>query len=127
MSQHQHPSPHPEALIEMRGVTCGYGDRTILRDVDISLPRGKVIGVMGTSGGGKTTLLRLIGRQLSPLSGQVLFDGIDLGGLDRTAQFRLDPGAKVRIAFGAAQFRLHHRADGRCAPVRLGQQVVRGR
>ena len=100
---HPHPnrSPASEALIEMRGVTCGYGDRTILENVDISLPRGKVIGVMGTSGGGKTTLLRLIGRQLSPLSGQVLFDGIDLAGLDRKGLYDLRRRMGMLFQFGA--------------------------
>ena len=94
-------SPASEALIEMRGVTCGYGDRAILENVDISLPRGKVIGVMGTSGGGKTTLLRLIGRQLSPLSGQVLFDGIDLAGLDRKGLYDLRRRMGMLFQFGA--------------------------
>ena len=100
---HPHPNrpPASEALIEMRGVTCGYGDRTILENVDISLPRGKVIGVMGTSGGGKTTLLRLIGRQLSPLSGQVLFDGIDLAGLDRKGLYDLRRRMGMLFQFGA--------------------------
>ncbi|MGY0196323.1 ABC transporter ATP-binding protein [Leptothrix sp. BB-4] len=70
-------------LVELRSVTCGYGDRIILRDVDLTVPRGSVVALMGTSGGGKTTVLRLIGRQLSPLSGQVLFDGQDLATLDR--------------------------------------------
>lgn len=100
---HPHPnrSPASEALIEMRGVTCGYGDRTILENVDISLPRGKVIGVMGTSGGGKTTLLRLIGRQLSPISGQVLFDGIDLAGLDRKGLYDLRRRMGMLFQFGA--------------------------
>jgi phospholipid/cholesterol/gamma-HCH transport system ATP-binding protein len=98
---HTHRPPGSEALIEMRGVTCGYGDRTILENVDICLPRGKVIGVMGTSGGGKTTLLRLIGRQLSPLSGQVLFDGIDLAGLDRKGLYDLRRRMGMLFQFGA--------------------------
>jgi phospholipid/cholesterol/gamma-HCH transport system ATP-binding protein len=99
--QPQNPSSHPDALIEMRGVTCGYGDRIILKDVDISLPRGKVIGVMGTSGGGKTTLLRLIGRQLAPLSGQVLFDGTDLAGLDRQGLYAMRRRMGMLFQFGA--------------------------
>ena len=54
----------PAPLVELRGVTCGYGDRVILRDVDLVVPRGAVVALMGTSGGGKTTVLRLIGRQI---------------------------------------------------------------
>jgi len=70
-------------LVELRGVSCGYGDRIVLRDVDISVPRGAVVALMGTSGGGKTTVLRLIGRQIGVMSGQLLFDGTDMASLDR--------------------------------------------
>ena len=48
-------------LVELRHVHFGYGDRPILRDVTLSVPRGKVTALMGASGGGKTTVLRLIG------------------------------------------------------------------
>lgn len=80
------PSPAdpvpPLPLVELRNVTCGYGSRVVLEDVSLVLPRGRVVGLMGTSGGGKTTVLRLIGRQLAPMKGQVLFDGVDLATLD---------------------------------------------
>ena len=62
----------PDALVELRGVTCGYGDRIILENIDLVVPRGKLVALMGTSGGGKTTVLRLIGRQLGVMAGQVL-------------------------------------------------------
>ena len=73
------PSQQPDALVELRSVTCGYGDRVILECIDLVVPRGKVVALMGTSGGGKTTVLRLIGGQLKAMSGQVLFDGQDVG------------------------------------------------
>jgi phospholipid/cholesterol/gamma-HCH transport system ATP-binding protein len=79
-------SPAPEALapmVELRHVTCGYGDKVILRDVNLIVPRGKVVALMGTSGGGKTTVLRLIGGQLGVMSGQVLFDGDEVARMDR--------------------------------------------
>src|SRR5690606_3715814 len=72
----------PEAAVELRAVTCGYGDRIILSDINLVVPRGKVVALMGTSGGGKTTVLRLIGRQLVPMSGQVLLGGQDMAALD---------------------------------------------
>ena len=75
------PAPLPP-LVELRGVTCGYGSKVVLEEVSLALPRGGVVGLMGTSGGGKTTVLRLIGRQLAPMKGQVLFDGVDLATLD---------------------------------------------
>jgi len=76
------PSLQPDAFVELSGVTCGYGDRTILEDIDLVVPRGKVVALMGTSGGGKTTVLRLIGRQLMPMAGHVRLDGVDLADLD---------------------------------------------
>jgi phospholipid/cholesterol/gamma-HCH transport system ATP-binding protein len=50
-------------FVELRNVTFGYGDRVILRDLSLQVPRGKVTALMGASGGGKTTVLRLIGGQ----------------------------------------------------------------
>jgi phospholipid/cholesterol/gamma-HCH transport system ATP-binding protein len=88
-------------LVELRGVTCGYGDRIILSDVNLLLPRGKVIGLMGTSGGGKTTVLRLIGRQIDPIKGQVLFDGVDLAGLDREGLYAVRRRMGLLFQFGA--------------------------
>ena len=89
MSEATMPNPEPvslpepvDALVQLRGVSCGYGDRIILQDIDLVVPRGKVVALMGTSGGGKTTVLRLIGRQIQPLRGQVLLDGQDMAGLD---------------------------------------------
>lgn len=102
-----HPSDHavtaavPSPLIELRGVTCGYGDRIILRDVNLSVPRGAVVAFMGTSGGGKTTVLRLIGRQLGVMSGQVLFDGVDVAGLDRTGLMAMRRRMGMLFQFGA--------------------------
>lgn len=71
-------------FIELTDVTCGYGERVILEGIDLLVPRGKVVALMGTSGGGKTTVLRLIGRQILPMKGQVRIDGQDLASLDAT-------------------------------------------
>jgi phospholipid/cholesterol/gamma-HCH transport system ATP-binding protein len=66
----------------MRNLTFGYGERVILDDVSLRIPRGKVTALMGASGGGKTTVLRLIGGQIEGQKGQVLlqvlFDGQDV-------------------------------------------------
>ena len=61
-------------LVEFSGVDFSYDDRPILRGVDMTLARGKVIAIMGGSGTGKTTLLRLIGGQLKPDRGEVRVD-----------------------------------------------------
>jgi phospholipid/cholesterol/gamma-HCH transport system ATP-binding protein len=61
-------------LVEIRNIEFGYGDRTILSGLNMDFPRGKLIAVMGGSGSGKTTILRLIGGQLSPQQGTVKVD-----------------------------------------------------
>lgn len=73
------------SLVEFKDVTFSYpgsaGDRVILDKVTLSVPRGKVTALMGASGGGKTTVLRLIGGQQKATRGAVLFDGKDVGQL----------------------------------------------
>ena len=60
----------------MVDATFGYDRRRpVLRGVDMTIPRGKVVAIMGGSGCGKTTILRLIGGQLRQQSGQVIVDG----------------------------------------------------
>ncbi len=97
----QSSSPQSQPLVELRNVTCGYGDTVVLRDVSLVLPRGKVVGLMGTSGGGKTTVLRLIGRQIDPMQGQVLFDGVDLATLDREGLYAVRRRMGLLFQFGA--------------------------
>lgn len=62
-------------LVDIHQLAFSYGDRRILHDLTMAFPRGKVIAVMGGSGSGKTTVLRLIGGQLRPKKGEVRFDG----------------------------------------------------
>src|SRR5574343_816043 len=95
------PYANSPPLVELRGVTCGYGDRVILRDVDLVVPRGKVVALMGTSGGGKTTVLRLIGRQITAQKGQVLFDGEDVATFDREALYAARRRMGMLFQFGA--------------------------
>ena len=70
-------------LVDINNLTFKRGDRVIYNDISLSIPQGKVTGIMGTSGIGKTTLLRLIGGQIRPESGQILFDGKDIPKLSR--------------------------------------------
>lgn len=67
-------------LVELRDVQFSYsaGGRNVLDGVSLTVPRGKVTAIMGASGGGKTTVLRLIGGQQRATQGQVLFEGQDI-------------------------------------------------
>lgn len=72
-----------ENLVEVRDMTFSRGDRLIFEDINLTVPRGKVTAIMGPSGIGKTTLLRLIGGQLAPDSGEIWFDGDNIPALSR--------------------------------------------
>jgi phospholipid/cholesterol/gamma-HCH transport system ATP-binding protein len=67
-----------DALVELKSLSFGYGERRILDNISLTIPRGKVTALMGASGGGKTTVLRLIGGQCKPQQGELLFDGQSL-------------------------------------------------
>lgn len=62
-------------MIELQQIVKKYGSKRALQDVTISIPRGKVIGLVGENGSGKSTLLKLIAGLLTPNSGSVTFDG----------------------------------------------------
>ncbi|KAF3999722.1 ABC transporter ATP-binding protein [Glaciimonas immobilis] len=62
-------------IVEIRDVAFSYGDRMILSSLRMDFPRGKVTAIMGGSGSGKTTILRLIGGQLQPKTGTVVVNG----------------------------------------------------
>ena len=89
------------SLVELRNLTFGYGERIILSDVSLSVPRGKVTALMGASGGGKTTILRLIGGQNRAQSGQMLFDGQDITTMDQTQLYAARRRMGMLFQFGA--------------------------
>jgi phospholipid/cholesterol/gamma-HCH transport system ATP-binding protein len=76
-------------IVEIRDLQFGYGERSILSGLNMDFPRGKVIAVMGGSGSGKTTILRLIGGQLSPQAGGVKVDGETVHTLSTKALYAL--------------------------------------
>src|SRR5262245_14924032 len=65
------------SLVEFRGVTCAYGDRRVLTDVNLSVAQGEALALVGRSGAGKSTMLKLVNRMLVPEQGSVLVDGRD--------------------------------------------------
>ena len=68
-------------LVEIRDLQFAYGDRPLLSGLNMEFPRGQIIAVMGGSGSGKTTVLRLIGGQLRAQSGSVSVDGKEVASL----------------------------------------------
>jgi len=93
--------PDSTALVECRHLSFGYGDRRILDDVSFTVPRGKVTALMGASGGGKTTVLRLIGGQVRAQQGDMLFDGQDVARLDRAGLYAARRRMGMLFQFGA--------------------------
>ena len=94
-------TPTSESLVEFRNLTFGYGDRVILDDISVVVPRGKVTALMGASGGGKTTMFRLIGGQNPAQSGTMLFDSQDVGQLDQAGLYAARRRMGMLFQFGA--------------------------
>lgn len=91
-----------DVAVEMAGVTFGYDRRRdILSNIDMVIPRGKVVAIMGTSGSGKTTILRLIGGALRAQKGDITVAGQSVRGLDRDGLFALRRQVGMLFQFGA--------------------------
>ena len=99
------PSPAPDGpddfLVELRDVRFGYGERAVLAELSLCVPRGKVTALMGASGGGKTTVLRLIGGQQRAQAGAVLFEGQDVGAMAQDALYAARRRMGMLFQFGA--------------------------
>ncbi|MFZ9296923.1 MAG: ABC transporter ATP-binding protein [Hylemonella sp.] len=89
------------SLVELRNLSFGYSDRVILDDVSMRVPRGKVTALMGASGGGKTTILRLIGGQNLAQKGEMLFDGDDVTTMDQDQLYAARRRMGMLFQFGA--------------------------
>jgi len=90
-----------ENLIEIRDLSFTYGQRLVLKDINLTAHRGQVIAIMGNSGCGKTTLLRLIGGALKPTSGSLKVDGVEMGELDQDGLYQLRRRMGMLFQFGA--------------------------
>jgi len=95
------PTDSIPPLVELRNLTFGYGERAILDNISLTVPRGKVTALMGASGGGKTTVLRLIGGQIRGQSGQTLFDGQDVTTMGSKALYEARRRMGMLFQFGA--------------------------
>ncbi|WIM05480.1 MAG: ABC transporter ATP-binding protein [Candidatus Nitricoxidivorans perseverans] len=78
-----------DRIVEVDGVHFAHGQRQVLKGISLSIPRGKVVAILGASGCGKTTLLKLLGGQLSPSSGIVRVAGQNVHELDNRGLYDL--------------------------------------
>jgi ABC-type branched-subunit amino acid transport system ATPase component len=106
-----------EAVLALESLTAGYDGAAVIRDVDVTVRAGEVVGLLGANGAGKTTTLRAISGLVKPIAGRVAFQGGDLA--------RTSPSARARLGiahvpegrglfFGltvADHFRVSHRGE----------------
>jgi phospholipid/cholesterol/gamma-HCH transport system ATP-binding protein len=90
-----------DTLVELRDVRFGYGERVILDGISLTVPRGKVTALMGASGGGKTTVLRLIGGQYRAQSGSLTFEGQEVGTMNQAELYTMRRRMGMLFQFGA--------------------------
>jgi phospholipid/cholesterol/gamma-HCH transport system ATP-binding protein len=88
-------------LVELKNVTFSRGERLIYDDISMSFPKGKVTAIMGPSGIGKTTLLRLIGGQLYPDSGEIIVAGKNIPSLSRSELYKAREKMSMLFQSGA--------------------------
>jgi phospholipid/cholesterol/gamma-HCH transport system ATP-binding protein len=77
------------AVVEIKGISFSYGDRLIVDNLSLTIPRGKIVAIMGGSGCGKTTLLNLIGGRIKPDAGSLHVDGLSVPDLNKRELFAL--------------------------------------
>lgn len=95
------PMATGDNFIEVRELDFSRGARPIFRNLNLTIKRGDVTAIMGPSGTGKTTLLQLITRQLTPDRGQVFVDGVDIATLGQKDLYRLRQRFGVLFQNGA--------------------------
>jgi phospholipid/cholesterol/gamma-HCH transport system ATP-binding protein len=95
------PAQETPALVEVNDLRFSYGARPVLRGVNLHVPRGKVVAIMGGSGCGKTTLLRLIGGQLKARGNAIKVFGEPIHELNTDGLYRLRRRMGMLFQFGA--------------------------
>ncbi len=90
-----------DILVDIQDLHFHYDGRPVLQGINMTIPRGKVVAIMGGSGCGKTTLLRCIGGQLRPTGGQVLVAGEQVSGMSHAELYRARRKMGMLFQFGA--------------------------
>ena len=88
-------------LVEIHDMSFYRGTRPIYKNMSLTVQKGKITAIMGPSGIGKTTLLRLIGGQLKPQTGQILFDGEDIPSMSRSRLYEVRKRMSMLFQSGA--------------------------
>lgn len=88
-------------FVEITDMHFARNDHWVLRDVNLRIPRGKIVAIMGPSGSGKTTLIRLISAQLRPQLGKVLVNGVDIHSLKQESLYEMRSLMGVLFQSGA--------------------------
>lgn len=88
-------------LVSIKSLTFQRDQRVIFDDVTLSIPKGKITAIMGPSGIGKTTLLRLIGGQIAPTKGEIWFDGDNIPTLNRQSLYQVRKKMSMLFQSGA--------------------------
>ncbi len=83
------PTGGREVILDVDGVTAGYGPATVLRDVSFAIRRGEIVALLGPNGCGKTTLLRIIGKLHTAMAGRVRVAGRDVGQMNQADLSRI--------------------------------------
>ncbi|MFK7893709.1 MAG: ABC transporter ATP-binding protein [Granulosicoccus sp.] len=78
-----------DSIVQINDLHFSRGSKHIFRGLDLSIPRGRITTILGPSGTGKTTLLKIIGGQLKPSQGTIMVDGLDVGKLSRRQLYDL--------------------------------------
>src|SRR5688572_27707236 len=90
-----------ENLVEVRDVSFSYDVRPVLKGITLNVPKGKVVSIMGLSGCGKTTLLRLIGGSIKPSRGEVRVSGRVMHELGEAELYAMRRRMGMLFQFGA--------------------------
>lgn len=90
-----------QTLVQIEGLSFSHGDRKIYDNISLDIQKGKITALMGPSGIGKTTLLRLIGGQIKPEQGHIYFDGHDVPNLKRAELYQLRRRMSMLFQSGA--------------------------
>ena len=88
-------------LVEIQNITFSRSERLIYDDISISIPKGKITAIMGPSGIGKTTMLRLIGGQLKPDKGDIMFAGKSIPAMNRSTLYQTRKSMSMLFQSGA--------------------------